>query len=167
MVTDWVKPTRKYTATTLCGCLQHEFCYITVQGRLPLPLLPMCKILIIKLFCYNTDSTMDPKISVITRFQCTCNPFNTWSNKHEKATRNKYSSRPNQQDIGPSHPTSCRYTTRWMFNWASSEPGQLDNYRWWLAREWEKTELTSHKISLLYLISRVRFPTPGSVLRWI
>ena len=30
----------------------------------------MCKTLIITLFWYNTDSTMDPKISVIMRFQC-------------------------------------------------------------------------------------------------
>ena len=30
----------------------------------------MCMTLIITLFCYNTDSIMDPKIRVIMRFQC-------------------------------------------------------------------------------------------------
>ena len=30
----------------------------------------MCKTLIITLFCYNTDSTVDPKTSVIMRLQC-------------------------------------------------------------------------------------------------
>ena len=38
--------------------------------RLLLPIVPMCKTLIIKLFRYNTDSTMDPKSSVKTRFPC-------------------------------------------------------------------------------------------------
>ena len=42
-----------------------------VDNWLPLPIFLVYKTLIIKLFCYNTDFTMGPKISVITWFQCT------------------------------------------------------------------------------------------------
>ena len=42
--------------------------YDTVEAWLSLLILPMCKTLIISLFCYNTD--VDPKNSVIMRFQC-------------------------------------------------------------------------------------------------
>ena len=41
-----------------------------VEAWLPLPILPMYNHLIVTIFCYNTDSTMDLKTSVITRFQC-------------------------------------------------------------------------------------------------
>ena len=42
----------------------------SVEAWLPLPILPMYNSLIITLFCYNTDYTMEPKNSVIMRFQC-------------------------------------------------------------------------------------------------
>ena len=47
-----------------------------VEAWLPLPLFPMYNSLIISLLCYNTDYTMDPKNSVIMRFQCNNNNNN-------------------------------------------------------------------------------------------
>ena len=46
----------------------HKFAYNTLQAWLPLLILPMYETLIIRLFCYNTDITMDPEMSVIMRF---------------------------------------------------------------------------------------------------
>ena len=44
---------------------------ISLQVWLPLLILPMYLALIIRLFCYKVDITVDPKMSVITRFQST------------------------------------------------------------------------------------------------
>ena len=48
----------------------------TVEAWLPLPILPMYNSLIITLFCYNIDYTMDPENSVIMRLPLQCSSSN-------------------------------------------------------------------------------------------
>ena len=62
----------KYTTTSYYNTVIYStYSVITqLQARLPLPILPISKTVIITLFCYNTDSTMDSKNSIIMRFQC-------------------------------------------------------------------------------------------------